>query len=139
MKTVPFKKPPSLQEPIANLLDIMTPQNKNSVATSQGTLSQKSNNTNATSPELFSQRSNTSPSKHTNPERELSFETPKRRSQRNSQPLPIFDVAQLQQEEKKRRKEKTGGIPRNTQALAPLSAFQFSVVYSICIYAFRGS
>ena len=95
--------PPSIQEPIDDLLDIMTLQNKSPATTSQGMFSPKSNNTDAALQQLFSQRSNTSPSRHTNLERELAFETPEPRSQRSSQPPPIFDVAQVQQEENKKR------------------------------------
>ena len=42
------------------------------------------------------------PSRHTNLEREAAFETPEQRPQRNLQARPIFDVAQVPQEEKKK-------------------------------------
>ena len=108
--------PPSPQEPFDDLLQNTTAQSKSSAATSQDVLSHKSNNSDAVSRDLPSQKSNTSPSRHTNPERALAFDTPERRSQRNSQPPPIFDVAQVKQEENK----KTGGATQETHQLFPV-------------------
>ena len=97
--------PPSLLQPFGALLDNFTPQSKSTATASQEVLSQISNNSDAASIELLSQKSNISPSKDTNPEQTLNFDpSPERRPKRNSQPPPVFDVAQVQQEEKERKK-----------------------------------
>ena len=98
--------PPSIQDPFGELVDNFTPQSKSTATASQEVLSQISDNSDAASIELLSQKPNISPSEDTNPERILNFEpSPERRPKRNSQPPTVFDVAQVQQEEKERKKQ----------------------------------
>ena len=71
------KFPPSLQKLFDDLQN-MTPPCKSSAATSQDMWPQNTQKYDAVSPDILSQNSNTSPSRYTNPERELAFETPER-------------------------------------------------------------